>query len=245
MAGAVLAVSALATASSVGAQSSDELVDAFSGEWYVFDPAFSKEGGACRIRLKADSIDAAAEAFVAASNNCSEMLGTTTGWQVDGENIILLSDEGARIAALGGNPQRLSGDYAAPPNAVVLERESGSGLKRELSAAIRAHGCYFLGYTSNCVEASATEAPVFSEGVAEIDVLVNLNVRNQPRRGASVIGTVPPDSTLTVNTCLTTSDGIWCRARFGDTEGWMSKSALRQGEWPVITYVTASDPENS
>jgi SH3-like domain-containing protein len=95
------------------------------------------------------------------------------------------------------------------------------------------------------VEPSATKAPDFKEETARIDVLVKLNVRNQPRRGAAVIGTVPPDSTVTVNACLTTSDGIWCRARFGDSMGWMAKSALRQGEWPVITYVNAGPAESS
>ena len=240
-----MVVGVLSTAANVAAQTSGELIDAFSGDWYAFDSTFSVESEPCRIQLEPESKDGTTGALIASPDNCSEMLASTTGWRVEGANLILLSNEGARVAALGGNPRRLSGDYAASPNVVVLEREGGSGLKPELSDAIRAHGCYYLGYTADCVETSATEPPNFSDGVAEINVLVNLNVRNQPRRDAPVIGTVPPGSTLLVNVCLTTSDGIWCRARFGETEGWMAKSAMRRDEWPVITFISASPRDNS
>lgn len=106
--------------------------------------------------------------------------------------------------------------------------------------AIARYRCYFSGYSDVCADTAATEAPAFTEDTASIQVLVSLNVSNESRRDAPVIGTIPPDSEVNVNLCLTASDGLWCRARFGDQSDWMAKSAIRQEEWPVITFVNGS-----
>lgn len=245
---AFFALTTLAFGSGAEAQSDDDLRQAFSGTWYVFDQGFSSQNQPCRVILEnvgTPSDGGTAAGFKAAAENCSGPLGQGITWRVESGKILLTLTSGQVIAALGGNPQRLSGDYAGPPGAVVLERENGSGAKAELTAAIKGHGCYYLGYTADCADKSATKSPRFNAGTAEIDVLVKLNVRNQPRRDAPVIGTIPRGSTVTINACLTTSDGIWCRAWFDSSMGWMAKSALRQGQWPVITYVNAGAKEES
>ncbi len=245
---AFFALTTLAFGSGAVAQSAEDLREAFSGTWYVFDQGFSAQNQLCRVVLenvRTPSDGGNAAEFKAAAENCSGPLGQGITWRVESGKILVTLTSGQAIAALGGNPQRLSGDYAGPPGALVLERENGSGAKADLTAAIKGHGCYYLGYTADCADTSATKPPKFDGGTAEIDVLVKLNVRNQPRRDAPVMGTIPRGSTVTVNTCLTTSDGIWCRARFDDSMGWMAKSALRQGQWPVITYVNARAKEDS
>lgn len=243
---AVTALIAPVFAHSAAAQTAEDLRDAFSGEWFVFDETFGLDNRPCRLLLEDISVsDDGADPLKASSADCAGPLGENMNWRVDEGRIVLSTPTGELIAALGGNPQRLSGDYVGASNALVLERESGSGAKVALTEALRVHGCYYLGYTADCVEPQATQAPEFEEGTAKIDVLVKLNVRNQPRRDASIIGTVPRESTVTVNACLTTSDGIWCRAGFGETVGWLAKTALRQGEWPVISYVNAGSADGS
>jgi len=239
------AVVAVAAAQPVASQSAAKLRDTFSGQWYIFDEAFGRGGMPCKINLEREKVPVADTVnkdprFQASTQNCSGPLEGELTWRVEDGKIILASKDGGPVAAVGGNPRRLSGDYVAPPNTVVLERETGSGAKSQLSSAIKKHGCYYLGYTANCADESATQRPDLEDGTASVNVVVSLNVRNQPRRSAPVIGTVPSGSDVTVNACLTTSDGIWCRARFGESVGWMAKSALRQGEWPVITYVNAA-----
>lgn len=47
---------------------------------------------------------------------------------------------------------------------------------------------------------------------------------------------VPINSCVATSTCVTASDGIWCRAEFGDSAGWLRKLAIRQNRWPVVTF---------
>jgi hypothetical protein len=35
------------------------------------------------------------------------------------------------------------------------------------------------------------------------------------------------------------SDGPWCRAKFGDTTGWLRKFAIRQNRWPIVTFANS------
>lgn len=240
-----LAISALVllalsmTTGTASAQSEDELVQAFSGDWIVFDPAFSTDDAPCRIRLENT---ASAESGWRSSDigaNCAASIAPQASWRIEEGKIILRAPDGGRLAELGGEPARLTGDFSGTPDAIILEREAGSGAKAALVRAIGRHRCYFLGYTDTCAPAAATQRPDLSEGTATINVLVDLNVRSQPRREASTIGAVPAGSEVTVNLCFLTSDGIWCRAQFGEQAGWMAKSAVRQDEWPVLTFVNS------
>ena len=240
LAAIVLLASAIG-ADEAHAQTEEELVQAFSGDWIVVDSKFTTDSSPCRIRLEeASSIDPGwRQSDIGA--NCAASILPRSLWRIEEGKILLRSPDGEPLAELGGEPTRLTGDFFGDPDAIILEREAGSGAKADLVKAISRHRCYFLGYTDTCAQSTATQAPDLAEGPSSIDVLVDLNVRSQPRREAATIGAVPAGSEVMVNLCFSTSDGIWCRAQFGEQSGWMAKSAIRQGEWPVLTFVNSSE----
>ncbi len=238
--GAFLAAFISCFAPQAVAQSEDQLVDAFSGEWFIFEPRFSGNDFPCRIALQSEQQMAEDIRLreVDVDPNCSAPFSDgDLQWLVSDGKIIIRDGASRDVAVLGGNPERLSGDLTGPINAVILERKQGVAYKRQLVSALGKHTCYYIGYSADCAGEAATSAPRLSEGPGTIDVLVDLNVRNQPRRSATVVGTVPRENQITVNLCLTASDGVWCRAGFGEIAGWMAKAAIRDGEWPVITFV--------
>lgn len=227
-------------ASSAFAQSEAQLVDAFSGEWYIFEPGFSVNASPCKLTFDKDPLinEDLRERRVDVDTNCAAPFSSQTlQWRVLDGKILLQSTNGNKLAELGGNPDRLSGDLNASIDAVILERKAGSDYKRGLVSALRRHKCYYLGYSAKCADDSATGAPRSETDTDNIDVLVDLNVRSQPRRNAAVVGVVPRNSEISVNLCLEASDGVWCRAGFGEIAGWMAKSVVRDEEWPVITFV--------
>lgn len=223
------------------AQTEEQLVEIFSGDWIVVDSRFSSDGAPCKIRFEDGDMDQTGWRSIGIGSNCTGTMLPQSFWKVENDKIALRGSDGNRYAELGGEPTRLSGEIAGEPDAIVLERIDGSGIKAELIGAIARYKCYFLGYTDVCATATATSAPDISSGTASVEVLVDLNVRTQPRRNASPIGIVPAGSTISVNLCLATSDGIWCRANFGEQSGWMPKSAIRRSEWPVLTFVNATN----
>jgi SH3-like domain-containing protein len=104
---------------------------------------------------------------------------------------------------------------------------------------VRASGCFYSGFTSSCAPANeigkpAAEAP-------SLKVLVNLNVRNEARDDAAVLGVIPASSCITAEVCLNAADGPWCRAQFDGKTGWFRKLALRQNRWPVVTFFNACE----
>ena len=227
-------------ASHAAAQSDAQLIEAFSGEWFIFEPRFSTNASPCKITLDTAPLVTEDLRFrtVDADSNCAAPFANAMlKWSVSDGKIIMQSNDGGNLAELGGSPDRLSGDLSGPINAIILERREGADYKRRLISALREHKCYYVGYSSDCADEAATAAPNSEDDAATINVLVDLNVRNQPRRNAAVVGTVPQNSEITVNLCLTASDGVWCRAGFGEIAGWMAKSAIRADEWPVITFV--------
>ena len=156
---------------------------------------------------------------------------------------MLLGKDGSAVAALGGNQRRITGVIAgAPRGAIVVESGSGDGNSARLNQAVSRHGCVSRGFTDRCIQGGNLVGPDFaedSEGV--IEVIVNLNVRAQPRHDAPVIGTVPRAAKITVSECLLASDGVWCAAQFGEEIGWLARTGLRQNEWPVATFVPADN----
>ena len=238
-----IALSVPLSVKKAGAQNEFELINLFSGDWAVFDPRFSTDENPCRLSLGKDLVaeTPTTSRTTQVAANCKAPLSGTVIWRISDGVILLETQDGSEISELGGDPQRLTGGFSGSPDAVVLERNDGSGAKASLVAAIARHKCYYLGYQSVCADADSTKAPELTDGEAEISVQVTLNVRSQPRRGAPLIGTIPTGSDVTVNLCLATSDGIWCRAEFGEQSGWMAKSAVRQQEWPVITFVNAKE----
>lgn len=242
-----LALSAVVAAAAFPAlaQTSQQLVDAFSGNWYVFDPRFSTDGQTCQLSFGKQPLSATEKipGRAVVTSGCEGAISDVHSWEIENGKIILADSNRKTVAELGGKPERLSGDYVDPPDAIILERRNGSGAKAALVEAIARYGCYFRGYSSKCAPRSDTKGPVFRNGTARIRVLVELNVRMQPRRDAPIIGLVPKGKPVTVNACLTASDGIWCRADFGARRGWMAKSAIRDGRWPVITFVNEAAAE--
>jgi hypothetical protein len=220
------------------AQDRAALVEAFSGEWFQFDPAEGTGAGPCRLTLQGAAAGTDGP-MPAESSNCRAPVADLAAWTVENGQMILFDAAGTRLAELGGNQRRLTGVRAADELGIVIERASGDGSNAQLASAVQRHRCYYLGTTSDCAPRSELQMPDFPDEeprLAEIETLGNLLARSQPRRDASSVGTIPQGTCIRVNQCLTASDGIWCRARFGDVTAWLAKNAVRQEEWPIVTF---------
>lgn len=236
-----LAIQALVlVANPATAQDRAAVVEAFSGEWFQFDPAQTEGAGPCQVLLRGADEAADQDApMPAQSRECRAPIEDLSAWTVEDGRLILLDGAGERLAELGGNQRRLTGTRAADGLGMVIERASGDGSNTELANAVQRHRCYYLGTSSECAPREELQPPEFSEDeprLAEIETLGNLRARSQPRRDASGVGTIPEGTCIKVNQCLTASDGLWCRARFGDVDAWLAKSAVRQEEWPIVTF---------
>ncbi len=219
------------------AQDGANFVESFSGEWFVFDPQYGAEGKTCAISLATDKHG---DGRGAKAENCAQPLAALASWDIAAGQLRLFSD-GAEmpVAVLGGNQLRITGTLAATGGGLIVERAQGDESTREMAQAISRHRCIYAGFTQNCADASDLEKPKLTQEGGTyglIGLLVNLNVRDQPRASAPIIGTIPNGSCLKVNFCAAASDGIWCRAQFADRSGWIHKTAVRQNEWPVLTF---------
>lgn len=226
----------LMIAQGVAAQTQAELVSAFAGDWFVFDPAFRSGSGECRIVLDPQ--------MSATETGCGAALVGLAAWRIEEGQIILVDGADQMIAAMGGNQQRITGTLADSGLGLIVERAAGDGTGAAINAALGRHRCYFLGFTQTCADDAALTMPqpgAEDPALGRIEVLANLNVRNQPRRDAPVIGVLQEGTPVTLDYCTLASDGLWCRAVFGTEPGWLARAALRQNEWPVITYSLALD----
>lgn len=212
-------------------QNDAEFVAAFSGQWFSFDPARG-DGDTCAVTLNEN---AANGIQVARTQSCADPLSTASGWKIENGQIKLLG-AGQDIAALGGNQFRITGQ-TADGTPLVLERATGDANSRAIREAISTHRCIYKGFTDECAtqEDLATDADA-----SQILTLVNLNVRQQPRSDAELIGTISRNAAIEVDTCLVASDGLWCSALFGKQTGWFPRTAIRSGEWPVLTFIEAT-----
>lgn len=228
------ALYALALSGPALAQSEEEFVKAFAGDWDVFDDAYAVDGAHCRISLSDTAVDGG---YALTVTSCALELGMLTSWRIIDNQLGLVADDTV-VAALGGNQRRMSGDsnIGAP---VILDRAGETGLIDQITKAREASGCYYLGFTTTCVDESQLAKPAIAPdgSPARIGVLVNLNVRAEARDDAEVLGVVPANSCIVTEACATAVDGVWCKARFDDTPGWLKKLALRQERWPVVTFV--------
>ncbi|WP_417423685.1 SH3 domain-containing protein [Hoeflea sp.] len=229
MAGLLVALSGNAFA-----QSSDEFVKAFSGEWYVFDSDFRDGDQTCQISL---DTEAKGDRFLASSKNCGAPLTSIATWGILENQLGLFTDAGEPMAKLGGNQLRVTGETLSDHVGLIFERAQGDGNNVQISAAIQRYGCVFDGFSNQCADKANLGKPeVKADAAQEVNVVVNLNIRSQPRRNSQPIGIVSKDTCVKVSQCLSASDGIWCSAQFGDKTGWLAKTALRQDKWPVITF---------
>lgn len=219
-------------ATEAAAQSEADFIKAFAGEWQIYDDAFATNAQNCRLTLLTD---ADTDRYKLENRSCSGELATVSRWGIaDGQMVILAGTD--IIATLGGSQHRMSGTSKAG-RPLVLERVAAAAIVTPLHAAYTASGCYYLGFSDRCAPESELAKPSAQDGNARINVVVNLNARAEAREDANIIGVVPANSCVVTDTCITASDGVWCRAQFGDRSGWLRKLALRQNRWPVVTFV--------
>ncbi|MFG6660967.1 SH3 domain-containing protein [Sulfitobacter sp. 915] len=227
-------------AGAASAQTHEDFVKAFSGDWYVFDRAARANGQTCSITLSEPKEDATQEVM---TKGCSTPLNAAQTWEIV-EGRIVLSSETAEIAAMGGNQFRVTGELKNMDNTVVMERSNGDGNSARIAAALGRHKCYYVGFTQECAETAALKMPEIPEdiGFATVETLANLNARAQPRRDAATLGKVAVGTEVKINQCITASDGNWCRAQVGDSAIWLAMTALRMDEWPIVTFKTVERP---
>jgi hypothetical protein len=238
---------ALMAGSTALAQDKATFIASFSGDWFVFDPQIGANDKTCALVLSKTAIDES-DQYVAKSSDCVEPLAGLTSWDIhDGQLRLFAADKTTPVALLGGNQSRVTGTFPATERGLIVERAAGDSNTRAMTAALAQHRCVYLGFTSECAPAAALARPALTEEggtFGSVGVLVNLNVRSQPRADASIVGKLAQGTCLKVNDCAVASDGIWCRARFGDRDGWVHKTALRQKQWPVVTYTNSCATTN-
>lgn len=243
--GTAVFILSIAVGHNSNAQSLQQFREALSGQWIVFDPAYAASSGQCSLMLQTNVqptgvLQEGLSRPVAQVQNCIAPINAISSWDIEQGQLALYSDTDAVVARLGGNQLRVTGDLTNSFASVVLERATGDPYQRRIGQALEKHRCIFLGYTGDCAAPDDLSAPrTLADGgtVSTVQSLVLLNVREQPRRGANISTTLEPQACMQVNFCTTASDGIWCRASFGETSGWVAKTALRQDEWPVTTFV--------
>lgn len=219
-------------ASEAVAQSEADFVKAFTGEWQIYDDAFASNAQNCRLTLLGE---ADADRYKLENRSCTGELANVSRWGIaDGQMVILAGTD--IVATLGGSQHRMSGTSKAG-KPLILERVAAAAIVTPLQAAHKTSGCYYLGFTDRCSPESELIKPSAQDGNSRINVIVNLNARAEAREDADIIGVVPANSCVVADACITASDGVWCRAQFGDRSGWLRKLALRQNRWPVVTFV--------
>jgi len=227
------------------AQDQAAFIKAFSGQWFAFDPQYGADGMTCAMSLESDAPETDSKLAIT-TKNCSTPLAGVKGWDIQQGQLGFYDSAGTRVATLGGSQNRITGELDATERGLVLERAQGDESTQKIAAAIGRHRCIYVGMSQKCADPAELRKPAMTEEggtYGSVGIIVNLNVRDQPRSNAPVVGTLPTGACLKVNFCTSTSDGIWCRARFGERNGWVRKTALRQDEWPVLTFLNSCVPE--
>lgn len=212
------------------AQSENEFIAAFSGEWVAFDPALGS-GGQCRLTLSRDARD---PNYALSTENCADLISGSAAWGIVDNQLALLDQAGSVLVRLGGNQNRMSG-RSLEGRAVLFER-AGTPAGSFSAAQVAAGNCLYLGYTATCAQQTDLGSPFVEGKPAQVSVLVNLNARSEARPDAGVVSVVPKNTCVAVEQCLEASDGRWCEAKLGETGGWIRQQAVRQEQWPVLTF---------
>ena len=230
-------LASVAVAAPALAQSEADFVKAFAGNWAVFDSGFASGDGRCGLTLS-DKIDNGSYALQ--SQNCGGELTGASKWGIADGQLAIFDDKGAVLAHLGGNQRRVSGTTASD-KPIVIDRADGLGAGDAIAAAVKARGCFYLGFSSKCAPEAELANPFSTrpEAQKKISVVVNLNVRSEARDDAGILGVIAQNACVTVERCLTASDGVWCQAKFGDKDGWVRKLTLRQNKWPIVTFTNS------
>ena len=101
-----------------------------------------------------------------------------------------------------------SSGTTASDKPVVIDRVDSLGAGDALTAAVKARGCFYLGFSSKCAPEAELANPFSTtpEAQKKVSVVVNLNVRSEARDDAGIIGIIPQNSCVTVERCLTASE---------------------------------------
>ncbi|WP_062118978.1 SH3 domain-containing protein [Aureimonas sp. AU40] len=230
---ALIAVGAVTLAAPAFAQSESDFVKAFSGEWQTLDPALSA-GGACQVALQTAPSEGS---YQLQTSHCGGALSGLSKWKIVDNQLGFLSADGAILARLGGNQNRVSGQLANG-STVVLERLAPGSAASAAAVTTGRNGCVFYGYTASCAKSEARQSPMpsGSDEKARASVLVQLNARAEARPDAPVVATIPAGTCVVIDQCTTASDGNWCRASISNFSGWIRQQAMRGNRWPVLTY---------
>ncbi len=228
------------------AQDEASFVKSFSGDWYVFDPQFGSGDETCSMTLSTDKRTADAR-FDANAKGCVQPLSEMAAWDIHSGQLRLFAQGSDNpFALLGGNQLRITGSLPASERGIIVERAEGDDSTSAIAKAIARHRCIYVGFSQECADVADLVKPALTEeagSYGSVSLLVNLNVRDQPRSNAPNVGVLQAGTCLKVNFCTTASDGIWCRARFGERNGWVHKIAVRKEEWPVLTFTNSCPSE--
>jgi hypothetical protein len=215
------------------AQSQPEFVNAFSGNWQVYEQRLSTTSAGCRLEL---SGLARGTRLSLATSDCVPPLSSASSWSIEGSQLVLYDAQDRPLVKLGGNQRRVTGTTTTDLP-LVLERAGGDGTSTKLQALYNAGGCYYLGYTQTCAPRSELAEPAPApDGRIQIGLLANLGVHSEPRGDSDLVGTAQRGSCIVVDACTMASDGPWCRAKFSSTTGWLRKLTVRQNRWAIVAF---------
>ena len=121
-AGLIAAAAALAAGTAAPATGQEAaLFEAFSGQWFSFEPRHGTAPQTCAIRLSTEP--APQGGLQARAENCAPPLDQVALWGIiDGK--IRLVGGGGQVASLGGHQQRMSGEMGPTAAPLVLDRKS-------------------------------------------------------------------------------------------------------------------------
>lgn len=201
---------------------------AFAGDWLIFDGRYATAATPCRIQLKAEG-----DPLAVITRDCHAAIAEVKFWRIEAGQLRLVTAAGL-FARLGGTTARVSGwDKAGEP--LVLDRDAGPALADPIIFARKTKGCWFVGYSDKCATAAQARRP--AEKNARICTVVDLKLRGEARPETGVVGVLPAQTCVGTEVCVITASGPWCFIRFATAAGWVRQHALRQEEWPVLTFV--------
>lgn len=227
-------LASFAPASTASAQTEQDFVAALAGEWAIYDDAYSAKDKTCQVALRQEANEGG---YALSTSDCTLEIADLTSWRIVNQQLALMIDN-SQIAVLGGNQIRMSGQtgIGAP---LILERVGANALVVAITKAREASRCFYLGFSTTFAAVAQLQNPVAAPDGAgpRLGIGVNLNVRDEARDTANVVGVVPANSCTVAETCINAVDGVWCRAQFGEVKGWLKKLALRQDKWPIVNFV--------
>ena len=216
---------------SAHSQSTNAVAKAFAGQWITYDNRHADQRP-CTLTFSATKTGAI---YPITPSNCVKAMAEIRGWTLRNNQLVFTNEKNEPIAAVGGNQERISGTILKEGTPVILEK---AALAARITKARKSIRCSYVGYGQSCAKPRQFAPPAIgTDGSANIKTLVNLNLRSEPRNNATVKTVLKPKTCVKATFCALASDGLWCRVQVGDATGWIKKQAVRQKQWPIITFV--------